>query len=85
MELALGAPLFERKRRGVSPTAAGGTVVHHARLVMQQVERMRGDLGEYAHGLKGHVRLLSNTIASTEFLPEALAAFREKRKPRFTG
>jgi DNA-binding transcriptional LysR family regulator len=36
---------------------------------------MRGELGEYADGLKGHVRLLSNTNALTEFLPEPLSDF----------
>jgi DNA-binding transcriptional LysR family regulator len=39
------------------------------------MERMRGELGEYARGLKGYVRLLSNTAAMTEFLPETLSAF----------
>jgi len=36
---------------------------------------MRGELGEYARGLKGHVRLLANTAAAAVHLPEALAAF----------
>jgi DNA-binding transcriptional LysR family regulator len=36
---------------------------------------MRGELGEYAGGLKGHIRLLSNTNALTEFLPEPLSDF----------
>jgi DNA-binding transcriptional LysR family regulator len=36
---------------------------------------MRGELGNFARGLKGCVKLLSNTIAATEFLPKALAAF----------
>jgi DNA-binding transcriptional LysR family regulator len=36
---------------------------------------MRGDLSEYADGLKGHIRLLSNTNALTEFLPEPLSNF----------
>jgi len=75
MEEALGVPLLERGPRGVKLTPAGRALVHHANLVLQQLERMRGELGKYAHGLKGHVRLLSNTIASTEFLPVALAAF----------
>ena len=75
MEEALGVPLLERGPRGVKPTPAGRALVHHARVVLQQLERMRGELGKYAHGLKGHVRLLSNTIASTGFLPQALAAF----------
>jgi len=36
---------------------------------------MNGDLAEYADGLKGQVRLLSNTNALTEFLPESLSDF----------
>src|ERR1700731_3615045 len=70
-----GVVLLERRPRGVQPTPAGRTLLHHARLVVQQIERMRGELGEYALGLKGHVRLLANTAAMSEFLPEALAAF----------
>jgi DNA-binding transcriptional LysR family regulator len=75
MEEQAGVPLLERGRRGVEPTPAGRTLLHHARLVTGQVERMRGELGEYARGLKGHVRLLANTAAAAEFLPEILAAF----------
>ena len=75
MEEALGVPLLERGRRGVRPTPAGRALVHHARLVLRQLERMRGELGDYARGLKGHVRLLCNTAALTEVLPEALAAY----------
>lgn len=75
MEEALGIPLLERGRRGARPTPAGRAVVHHARLVMHQLERMRGELSDYAKGLKGHVRLLSNTAAINEFLPDALAGF----------
>lgn len=75
MEDALGVPLLVRNRRGVEPTEAGRTLLHHARLIAQQMERMRADLGEYATGLKGHIRLLSNTSALTEFLPDMLAAF----------
>lgn len=75
MEEQAGLPLLERGRRGVEPTPAGRVLLRHARLVTGQVERMRGELGEYARGLKGHVRLLANTAAAVEFLPEILAAF----------
>ncbi|MFZ6718996.1 LysR substrate-binding domain-containing protein [Undibacterium sp. Ji49W] len=75
MEEQLGVPLLTRNRRGIELTDAGRTLLHHARLLMQQMERMRGDLGEYAKGLKGHIRLLCNTSALTEFLPQALAAY----------
>jgi DNA-binding transcriptional LysR family regulator len=75
MEDALGTKLLHRERLGVQPTPAGRTLVHHARLMLQQAERMRGDLAEYADGLKGQIRLLSNTNALTEFLPEPLSDF----------
>ncbi len=75
MEAALGTPLLHRQRQGVQPTEAGRTLLHHARVLLQQAERMRGDLAEYADGLRGQVRLMSNTNALTEFLPEPLSAF----------
>ncbi len=73
MEQALGTVLLERGRRGIGLTPAGRSVAHHARAVLAQVERMRGDLAEHAQGLRGRVRLLSNTAALTELLPDALA------------
>src|SRR5271167_538056 len=75
MEAALGIPLLHRERQGKKPTEAGRTLVQHARILLQQAERMHGDLGQYAEGIRGQVRLLSNTNALTEFLPEPLSAF----------
>jgi DNA-binding transcriptional LysR family regulator len=75
MEIELGTPLLNRERQGVQPTPAGRTLVHHARQMLLQAERMRAELGEYADGLKGHVRLQSNTNALSEFLPEPLGLF----------
>ncbi|WP_431284633.1 LysR substrate-binding domain-containing protein [Humitalea sp. 24SJ18S-53] len=74
MEASLGAPLLERGRRGVRPTPAGLALAHHARLVLAQMEHLRGDLRDHARGgPRGHIRLLSNTAAIEEHLPEALA------------
>src|SRR4051812_17847361 len=75
MEMTGGVPLLERRPRGVRPTPAGQAVAHHARVVLGQLEQMRGELGQYARGLRGHVRVLSNTAALAEFLPDALATF----------
>ena len=75
MEDALGAPLLERSRQGVTLTPAGRTLLKHARTILSQTARLREDLGAYAGGLSGEVRLLANTNALTEFLPEALSAF----------
>jgi DNA-binding transcriptional LysR family regulator len=43
--------------------------------MLAQAERLREDLGTYTGGLAGQIRILSNTNALTEFLPEALSAF----------
>ncbi|QSN64732.1 LysR substrate-binding domain-containing protein [Caballeronia sp. M1242] len=75
MEAALGAPLLERNRRGVQATAAGEAFVRHARMILAQVEQMRGELRHYATGLKGRIKLLSNTAALAAFLPMQLARF----------
>lgn len=72
MELAGGVKLLERGRRGVAPTEAGDALAHHARLILRQMEHMQGELGEYANGSRATIRLLANTAAITEFLPEIL-------------
>ncbi|MEE4234908.1 LysR family transcriptional regulator [Pseudomonas viridiflava] len=75
MEASLQAPLLERGRRGVTPTPAGKALAQHARVILQQVERMQFDLADYAKGFKGQVRLLCNTSTLSEHLPERLADF----------
>ncbi len=75
MEETIGVPLLARDRRGVSLSPAGQCLVEHARLIVEQARRMRGELGSYARGLSGSVRLLSNTVALSEHLPRALASF----------
>jgi len=75
MEEALGAPLLLRRRQGVTPTPAGRTLLQHARAILRQAERLREDLSAYAGGLAGQVKVLCNTNAITEFLPETLSSF----------
>ena len=75
LEEALGVALLTRGRRGVAPTAAGENLLGHARVVLQDVEIMRGDLAAYASGAKASVHMLANTVGLSEHLPRALAAF----------
>jgi len=78
MEQSLGAALLTRSRQGVVPTPAGLTLLKHARAMLDQGARLREDLNAYASGAGGEVRLLANTNALTEFLPEALSLFLAK-------
>jgi len=75
MEDALGAPLLIRGRRGITLTASGHTAVHHGRLMLRQLEAMKDELGAYTDGAKGHIRLLCNTPALSEFLPDVLVDY----------
>ena len=75
LEQAFGVPLFKRVRRGVELTAAGESLLDHARLVIHNVETMRGDLARFASGVRASVHLLANTSGLSEHLPRALAAF----------
>jgi molybdate transport repressor ModE-like protein len=78
MEDTLGSSLLVRKRRGVEPTGAGAVLLQHAAAVLQQLEQMRGELGGYAKGLRGRVRLYANTVGILEYLPATLAKFLSK-------
>ncbi|HKU05157.1 MAG TPA: LysR family transcriptional regulator, partial [Bradyrhizobium sp.] len=75
LEAALGVALFKRGRRGVELTAAGESLLDHARLVLNNVEAMRGDLARFASGVRANVHLLANTSGLSEHLPRALASF----------
>ena len=75
LERELGAPLFERQRRGVVPTPAGLALVHHARLVTQQLEAMSGELADFAARPARPGAGASNTAATLEVLPMRLGAF----------
>jgi DNA-binding transcriptional LysR family regulator len=79
LEAALGVALLKRGRRGVALTAAGESLLDHARIIIHNVETMRGDLAAYASGVRASVLLLANTSGLSEHLPKALAAFLRER------
>ena len=75
LETALDTSLLYRHSRGVTLTPAGESLLHHARTVLFGLERMQGELSEYADGVRGHVRMHANISAIFQFLPEDLGAF----------
>lgn len=74
MEETSGTLLLDRGPRGVRPTPPGEALAYHARIVLGQMEQMRGDLQLYAHGLRGHIRVWSGRAAMAH-LPDALRCF----------
>ncbi len=75
LEESIGAKLLYRTSQGVTLTPPGQAFVHHARQVLGQIEHLRGDMQEYAKGIKGHLRVFANTTALGEFLPPVLRSY----------
>src|SRR6202790_3017 len=78
IENRLGAKLLFRYSHGVTLTPAGSSFLHHARLVLQQLQRLQGEMQEHVRGVKGHLRIFANTTAITEFLPRVLSLYLAK-------
>jgi len=77
LEERLGAQLFYRNKRGVSPTRAGEVFLERARRVLDEIEHLQSEIQPFSQGVRGHVRLFANATAICEFLPEVLARFFE--------
>ena len=74
-EAAAGSDLLVRGARGVTLTAAGRVAWQHATRLFHGFQLFSAEVGEYARGLRGHVRLWANMSALTAFLPVMLAGF----------
>ncbi len=75
LETAFNTLLLYRHSRGVQPTAAGESLLHHARAVLFGLDRLQSELGEFSGGVRGHVRIYANISAIVGFLPEDLGSF----------
>lgn len=75
LEVQAGQALWVRQARGVQLTPPGEAFLHHARGLLRQTEQLGVDLADYSAGLRGHLRVLANTTAVTDFMPELLTAF----------
>lgn len=78
LETMVGAKLLYRRSRGVELTPAGQSLLHHARRVFDDLSRLEAELDEYGKGVRGHVRIHSNTSAIIAFLPQGLSTFSQK-------
>jgi len=75
LEHRFKTPLLDRSPRGVELTAAGVSLLAHAKALLVQLNDMNAEMTDHAAGRKGVLRLLANTSAMTETLPEDLASF----------
>jgi DNA-binding transcriptional LysR family regulator len=75
LEHQLRTPLLVRRRHGVVPTAAGQTLLEHAREMLNGAARIERDMEGYVSGAHGKVRVLANVSALAESLAHDVAAF----------
>jgi DNA-binding transcriptional LysR family regulator len=75
MEAETGTQLLRRGRRGVVTTAAGDVLLRYARELLQSMDRAHAELGAFAAGVQGHVRVFASLSAIAECLPEDIGAF----------
>lgn len=79
LEEHLGTPLLARKGQGVVPTAAGQTLLEHARAMLDSGARIERDMRTHAAGARGQVRLLASQSAITERLAQDVSDFLSRR------
>ncbi|HSW07382.1 LysR substrate-binding domain-containing protein [Aquabacterium sp.] len=75
IEAAVGTPLLQRGRRGVSPTAAGEALLRQARELLGAMDRLQAELSEFSAGAQGSVRVMASVSVLAEQLPDDLASF----------
>lgn len=75
LEQAMGTALFLRNARGMELTPAGDLLLVHVRELFQGIERMHGEVGRFASGLKGHIRLLANSSSLNGFIIPSVTRF----------
>ena len=75
LEHRFKTPLLERSSRGVCLTPAGASLLPHAKALLVEMNHMQADMRDHATGQKGVLRILANTSAMTEALPQHLAGF----------
>ncbi|RRV10126.1 LysR family transcriptional regulator [Pseudomonas sp. v388] len=75
LEAQAGSDLLVRNARGVDLTPAGQSMLFYARQIRQTLASLDNELGDYAAGVKGHVRIHAITSALSQFLPGDIARF----------
>lgn len=76
LEAELGAPLFERRPRGMVPSAAGELLAQHARRTMLGAERVVTEIRRLKGLERGRVRISCTEGFATNFVPVAIGLFR---------
>lgn len=75
LEAQFRVPLLERGAKGVTPTPAGEALRHHARMLLQAMDRMDGEMSEYCDGIRGRIRVQASFSSLSSYLPGDIKDF----------
>jgi DNA-binding transcriptional LysR family regulator len=78
LESNVGLPLFDRGRRGMQPTIYGDVIIHHARLVLADLNRTRLELQSLSSGGTGRIRIGAVISAIPLLLARAVARLKQQ-------
>ena len=79
LEATLGVPLFERSRRGMTPTLFGDTMIRFATSLLSELDAAQHEIGALAEGAKGVVRVGIMTSTYSEVVARALVSLLQHR------
>ena len=79
LEAQLRVPLLDRGAKGAQPTPAGQALAHHARHLLQAMDRMQREMAGYVDGVRGVVQVLASVTSLSGELPADIVRFRAER------
>lgn len=75
LEKMVKASLFHRSRKGLEPTATADALLHHARILLRDLQQMEAELRDHSEGVRGQIRIAANVSTIIQHLPSDLSAF----------
>lgn len=80
LESGIGIALFERNGRRIRPTAAGASLILHARDILARAQRAGDALEAIANGIGGRVEVGLLSVAAASLVPQATAQFKARAR-----
>lgn len=75
LEELLNSQLLVRTNKGITPTAAGISLLYMARSVLNDLNEIVVQMHDFSHGRRGSIHVLANISAITQFMPSLLKSF----------
>jgi DNA-binding transcriptional LysR family regulator len=77
MEKELGVQLFERLPKGVRLSSAGELFLHHIRVQISDLEKVKSQISDLKGERRGVVRIAGSQATLTSFLPQQIYHYRK--------